>query len=459
MFASASGSASAAAVEAIPYKRIIKTRVGRTCVDYDLASWTRLMQQPRRDWSAEASGIPLSAVRVAALECGREFLRRGSDDSGLGEATNEDFLRRLGAMHTDGSLTNAGALLFVLRPDPALDYIRRLAPGGDSLLRVRNPEVSVLEQLREVELAFRSSNTIAHVPAGLATAQIPALPFRAFRQSVVNRLAHRSWTLAEATIVEHVGSTVTVTSPGGLPAGVTPENIITHPSLPPNRLLAEILAKLRIAEREGIGIDRMVGDMLAQGHDLPVISEEAGPMVRVALLGGDPDAEWLALLSRLRPADAVANLDYLLLLKTVLTVGWLDAASATKPLQKSAPECLHALRGLSAVATDTEPVLTQVKGIPVESPPAWRPSRALRRATPKATKVLQAPRNRANVARMWANARGRVSSNELADLVQTQANYAGRVLKDLQEEGELRGSSDSGMGRGFHYIPVIRPQG
>ena len=156
-----------AAVEAIPFKRIIKTRVGRTCVDYDLASWTRLMQQPRRDWSAEASRIPLSAVRVAALECGREFLRRGSDDSGLGEATNEDFLRRLGAVHTDGSLTNAGALLFVLRPDPALDYIRRLAPGGDSLLRVRNTEVSVLEQLREVELAFRSSNTIAHVPAGL----------------------------------------------------------------------------------------------------------------------------------------------------------------------------------------------------------------------------------------------------------------------------------------------------
>ncbi|MDQ1248481.1 MAG: ATP-dependent helicase RecG, partial [Actinomycetota bacterium] len=148
-----------AAVEAIPYKGAIKTRVGRMCVDYDLASWTRKIQQPRLDWSAESSGIPVSSVRAAALECGREFLRRGSDDSQLGAASDADFLRRLGAVHQDGLLTNAGALLFAERPDPALDYIRRRAPGGDSALRVRIAGTSVLEQLRDVELAFRSSNT------------------------------------------------------------------------------------------------------------------------------------------------------------------------------------------------------------------------------------------------------------------------------------------------------------
>ena len=51
------------------------------------------------------------------------------------------------------------------------------------------------------------------------------------------------------------------------------------------------MAALRLAEREGIGVDRMVRDMLAVGHQAPEISEESGPTVRVALIGGDPDPE------------------------------------------------------------------------------------------------------------------------------------------------------------------------
>src|SRR5207302_881580 len=81
-------------------------------------------------------------------------------------------------------------------------------------------------------------------------------------------------------------------------------NIITHPSAPRHRALAELLAKLRVAEREGVGVDRMVRDMLRVGRARPAIEEIASPMVRTALVGGAPDASWMAFLDELRPGTA-----------------------------------------------------------------------------------------------------------------------------------------------------------
>ena len=85
------------------------------------------------------------------------------------------------------------------------------------------------------------------------------------------------------------------------PGGGAPDNIITHPTVPRYRSLAEAMAKLGLAEREGIGVDRMVRDMLAIGRPPPAISQLDGPYVRVALLGGSPDAAVVALVAALTP--------------------------------------------------------------------------------------------------------------------------------------------------------------
>lgn len=67
-----------------------------------------------------------------------------------------------------------------------------------------------------------------------------------------------------------------MTSSGGFIGGITPSNIITHPAVPRYRSLAEAMASLWLGEREGIGVDRMVRDMLAIGRPEPGISEIAG---------------------------------------------------------------------------------------------------------------------------------------------------------------------------------------
>lgn len=172
-------------------------------------------------------------------------------------------------------------------PEVGIDYIRRDLPGGDSVNRIRSSR-PLIEQLWDVDQASQAANRLVHIPEGFAHGQQRVIPGRAVREAIVNGVAHRDWLSPEPTTVEHVGDTLTVTSPGGFIGGITPSNIITHPAVPRYRSLAEAMAALRLGEREGIGVDRMVRDMLAIGRPEPGISEIAGPYVRVSLVGGDP---------------------------------------------------------------------------------------------------------------------------------------------------------------------------
>jgi hypothetical protein len=61
--------------------------------------------------------------------------------------------------------------------------------------------------------------------------------------------------------------------------GVTANNITTHPSAPRHRALAELLNKLRVAEREGIGVDRRVTPPSSTGLTLAPCGEATGRYV------------------------------------------------------------------------------------------------------------------------------------------------------------------------------------
>ena len=227
-------------------------------------------------------------------------------------------LRRLGLATGDGRLTNAGSLLFVGTPETGIDYIRRDFPGGDSVNRIRSSR-PLIEQVWEVDQASQASNRLVHVPEGFAHGQLRAIPSRAVREVIVNGVIHRDWLSPQPTTVEHIGDMLTVTSPGGFIGGITPTNIITHPAVPRYRSLAEAMAALRLGEREGIGVDRMVRDMLAVGRPEPEISEIAGPYVRVSLVGGDPDPEIVEFLASLEPTRVASDIDALLLIDHLST--------------------------------------------------------------------------------------------------------------------------------------------
>jgi ATP-dependent DNA helicase RecG len=254
----------------------------------------------------------------------------------------------------------------------------------------------------------------------------------------------------EPTTVEHVGDVLTVTSPGGFIGGISPSNIITHPAVPRYRSLAEAMASLRLAEREGVGVDRMVRDMLAVGLPEPEISEIAGPYVRVGLLGGDPDTEVINFLSNVVPPSVVSDVDALLLIDHLSRCGWIDAKEAAPVLQRPVGETQAAIERLATSRNDGQAVITTVKGVPAGQPEAYRLSDSAR------SKLIawSASAVRRDQLLAWAKSRGRVSSTEVADMFDLSVPYAGTVLSGLEEDGLLQPGRKNKRGRGFFYVPA-----
>jgi ATP-dependent DNA helicase RecG len=448
------------AIEPVRWRDRVTWRVDDRCVEVDAATWhARRMTLGRYDWSESASPVEPHHARPAALALAREFLRQAGEGAAgdLAGATDAELLRRLNVVTADGYLTNAGALAFVGRPDATLDYVRRPVAGGDSVARVRQGGRSLIEEIAEIEQVIDVHNGVRQVVRGLVVGRVRELPPLAVREAVVNGVVHRDWASAAPTVVEHVGTALAVTSPGGFVGGVTPANIITHPSQARNRALAELFSSLRLAEREGIGVDRMVREMLAVGYPAPDIAEAPGPFVRAALVGSSLDVGWIRFLSRLRPESRRADLTVLMLLRRLVEHWWVDVDVAAPLLQLSSVEAHGALGGLREVTIDGEAVIERVTGVPSSSPPAWRLSDAARGALADEdgeVGQVRATPSRGDVALGWARARGRVSSTELASIVGAHATNVQNVLRALEDSDLLQPSRASRRGAGFYYKPV-----
>ncbi len=441
------------AVEPIRFQKRITWRVGDSCVDVDASTW-HARRLSRVDWSAQSSGILATAVRPTAVQRAKDYLREYGDPRSveLAGLDSTELLVRLNAVLPSGELTNAAAIAFIGRPQaPAFDYLRRDYSGGESRQRVRLENIGAIEELYEIERTAAAYNPTTHIGHALIVGQFRDIPETAMREAIVNGCVHRNWMNSEATVIEHVGKTLTVTSPGGFPEGVTAENVMTHPSTSRNRALVQLFADLRIAEKQGVGVDRIIRELVRTGRSMPFITEIPGPFVRVALHGGPPDPLWLGWLAQLRPEICQADLTTILLMRHLVDFGWIDAERAVPILQVDIGPAELAINALTAITMGGEQVLLPVRGTPANSSPAWRLASTARLALGPTANLV-----RERVAMNWAQARGRISSTELASIVGGQPSNLGRVLKSLQRQGLLSAGRASSGGPGFFYQPVAQ---
>lgn len=445
------------ALEPIRWQNKIHWRVDDSCVEIDAATWhQQRMSVLGYDWSAEISSVSSKAVRPQALAIIRDSLRNSGDASSadLAEASDLQLLRRLGAIDASDMLSHAGRLLFVGRDTPALHYIYRDYAGGDSLASLRKTGISLAEELDAVFVHMDARIPVSHIHGGQTIGQVRDIPRLAAREAVINGIAHREWGIADPTVIEQIHKTLKVTSPGGFYGGVNAQNILTHPSTSRNRALTQLLADVRLAEREGIGVDRMVAEMIRVGHQPPEIQEIAGPYVRTLLIGNQIDEPWIRWLGTLNPPQRARDVNLLLVLRTIIETGWIDAHGAQSILQTLPQETLAILLQLEKVQCEDQPLLQRISGTPPDTEPAWGLSESAYMklahldATTERARVFP---SRKTIASSYARSRGRISSTELGSILNVSATNVGSILKTLTKEGQLTPSSPSGRGQGFHY--------
>jgi ATP-dependent DNA helicase RecG len=248
----------------------------------------------------------------------------------------------------DRRLTHAGLLLLTDEeelarhlPQYGYSYQFRPTPGSEatSRLRGRRPLLAAAELLLET-VAVRSEERPLNLSGGTQVSLVD-YPDRAVRELVVNGLIHRSFQADGTVDIEHSPESLVIASPGPLVAGVTSENILTHPSTPRNRLLAEVVSLCRLAERTGQGIDRAYREMLSAGKEPPSI-EDSGLHVRAVLEGGIGNDAFVRFVHSL-PEALARDLDVLLALALLRNRASLDAPRLAAVNQRSTAEAQQVL--------------------------------------------------------------------------------------------------------------------
>lgn len=321
-------------------------RIGSECVPMTPDQQARLREERRGvDWSSAPLDRPRIALSPLALTIARRRLGVFTDTRReLVELSDEDLLRALGVL-ADGRLTRAGAVLFSESADNGgILYQYRPTPGGEpnAIERLEGPLIFGFERVLEL-VAARRRLTPLTLPDGQQI-HIEDFPDLAVREALANAAIHRDYHLHGPVVVEHSPEVFVVTSPGPLVSGVTPDNILTHPSKPRNPLLARVARMLGLAEEVGRGVDRMYREMIRSGRAVPGISSSADN-VRVTLVGGAPDTQIARYVAQL-PAREREDTDAMLVLVALCNRKTVNAMQLASILQKDAEEVEAVLRRL-----------------------------------------------------------------------------------------------------------------
>lgn len=246
-------------------------------------------------------GLPSDEQDLAFTVLAKELAEKaGVEDLG------RDVLKTLNLYSDAQGYNIAAALLADKNRFSGID-IARFGESEDIILK-RAPLVgaSILAQLDQAMLIYRDYYCYEQVD-GLHRVQLQRIPENAFREVLASALVHRTWDINANIRVMMYEDHITVSSPGGLPAGISEdEYLLDQVSVLRNPILANVFFRLGIIESFGTGVGRVIRSYQSSSTK-PVfkITENAiTVMLPVAVddLGLGPDADKLyGLLSKSAP--------------------------------------------------------------------------------------------------------------------------------------------------------------
>lgn len=195
-------------------------------------------------------------------------------------ADDLSLLLSAGAVTEDGTPTVAGLLLFGHEPEAFLPQtgliVVRFAGtdlrGPEGLPGYSRREEIVGALPRLIESAWQvvwEEMRVAAVVKGLVREEKSEYPSFAVREALVNAVCHRDYQLTGRRIeIRMFDDRMEVISPGGLPGYITVDNIVEE-HFSRNPRLVHGLFQWGFIEELGLGVDRMIEDMVAAGHPPP----------------------------------------------------------------------------------------------------------------------------------------------------------------------------------------------
>jgi ATP-dependent DNA helicase RecG len=317
-------------------------RVGAACRPFPPEEQRQAMAaRGMHDWSALPTGATVDDLDPAEIARLRALLQAAGRPE-MAELDTGRILADLRLLDSNGQLTRAALLLLgkggaIRTHVPQYEYAYQYRPAegaeAEAHIRENRPVLAGIERLLDLVAARQRTRPLG-IRGGVQL-QLEDYPSRAVRELVVNAFVHRDYAVAASVDVLHTPHELRVSSPGGLVFGVTPVNILSHPSTPRNQLLMETIAVLRVAERTGQGIDRVYREMLRAGKPPPTF-EDLTTRVHARLAGGAGHDAFVRYVTAELGDPAGSDLDVLLTLAHLRHHRSIDAPTLAELIQRPA---------------------------------------------------------------------------------------------------------------------------
>ncbi len=157
---------------------------------------------------------------------------------------------------------NAGVLFFAgnVRRFLPEAYITCLLGKGTDKVRIldrKDFDGGIVADIEDTMRFIERNTRTAYRIEGLRREDVPEYPMQALREAITNAVMHRDWFFDGANVfVEVYTDRIEVSSPGGLPKGLTLADL-GHRSIRRNALIADLLHRIGFIEKAGTGIRRI----------------------------------------------------------------------------------------------------------------------------------------------------------------------------------------------------------
>lgn len=251
-------------------------RVGEELKPMSDEVYLSIIQENEPDFSQQVCrDATLDDLDPDALSVLKEKYARKQNNPIFLTLSNRQILSDL-QLITDEGITNAAVILLGKE-----DFIKRVYPQASVMLEYRHSESQITfdNRISYSQPFFIMIDRLWHdidlrngkfqIKEGPYIFDVPYFNEEVIRESINNAITHRDYTRHGETVIKQYPQKLIVTNVGGFPHGVTIDNLLTVPSTPRNRLLADVLSKTGIVERSGQGIDKIFYRTLSEGKEAP----------------------------------------------------------------------------------------------------------------------------------------------------------------------------------------------
>lgn len=288
----------------VAYKGAYWMRGGEDLVPMTVDQIRRILEETGPDYSAQiCSGASLADLEKQAVADFRARWMKKSNNDALKNLTMAQLLTDA-ELIVDKQATYAALILFGSR-----QALGKFLPQAEIIFEYRSTETTGPAQQR---LEFRQGffgiydalwnainlrNDLQHFQDGLFIWDIPTFSEEAIREAILNAVSHRDYRSAGSVFVRQYPRKLEIVSPGGLPQGITPENILWH-QYPRNRRIAEAFARCGLVERSGQGMNRIYEECIRTNKPKPDFRGTDAYNVNLTLYGEVQDPQFLRFLEK-----------------------------------------------------------------------------------------------------------------------------------------------------------------